>query len=178
MPPTSVRVGRFSAPLFVARLSLAFRSAELTDSAQAVAIAHGGLETGWGASAAARLGHNFWNLSAGPKWMGDVVPGPDKEPDGKGGWRKITQRWRAYGTDVDAVHGYLTFLRLNYPRSYTALLAGDPSAFVAGLRDDPETPKHERNYFTADPVRYAKDLLGCLRTVRSLLGLSPLPELA
>lgn len=104
-------------------------------------IAQAGVETAMGTKGTAVQGRNYWNMSAGPSWTGPVVLGQDKEPDGSGGWRTITQKWRAYASDEEAVLGFLTFLQMTrYKQAYQLLINGEPSAFVREL--------HRAGYYT------------------------------
>jgi hypothetical protein len=151
-------------------MALAFEPLPLTVEAADLAIAHGAHESGWGRGLAARLGHNMWNLTRLPSDPRPVIKGGDVEPDGHGGWRTITQRFRAYASDHEAAADYLAFLqRQRYAPAYAALLAGDVAAFVMHLHDDdPKTAQAEGGFFTADPVEYLRGMTACLRLVEHI----------
>ncbi len=124
---------------------------DLTDAAREVAgrivAAMAAHETGYGATVAWREGWNFSNLTAGSYWTGDVTPGPDTEPDGRGGWRNITQAFRRYPALPAAVSDY--FRALNWPAYRPArdlLMAGDLEGFARALA--------QGGWYTADPGEY------------------------
>lgn len=96
-------------------------------------------ESGWGKTRQAQKGFNLWNISAGRSWTGPVLPGSDTEyQPGTTEVKKITQRWRQYGSPAEAVADMLSFLSnspySNYRQAYQQLLSGDPSfASTLGL---------------------------------------------
>jgi hypothetical protein len=115
--------------------------------ARLILLGQAAYETEWGTTAAA-AGHNYWNLTAGASWKGAVIPGPDTEPDGQGGWKNITQAWRAYPDDnaaiSDLVDNWLTWRA--YAPARVALLEGDEPGYYAALSAG--------GYFTQDLATY------------------------
>lgn len=124
----------------------------LSMQARLLIVAHGAYESDWGRTKAAQQGFNFWNLSAG-SWTGPVIGGGDKEYDAAGNVKKIAQRWRQYGSAVEAVQDYKSFLNYRNYRPHNvwgSLTAGDPN-FIYGLRS-----QHEGGggFFTEPFARY------------------------
>lgn len=100
-------------------------------------------ESGWGkGTKQAQKVFNLWNITAGSAWLAankPVMDGNDTEyTPGQKDPKKITQKWRAYGSLVEAVQDLLSFLSnssfSNYRQAYQQLLAGDPTfASTLGL---------------------------------------------
>lgn len=137
----------------------------LPEASKWILLAQAAYETNWGATAAAG-GHNYWNLSAGSAWPGPIIPGPDTEPDGMGGWRNITQAWRAYPDDLTAIDdlfsNWLTWSR--YAPARRALLLGDRDGYLSALRAG--------GYFTQDLPTYQAGVAARLASARNLLSSS------
>lgn len=139
------------------------RGEELPAFGKWILLAQAAYETEWGKTAAAR-GHNYWNLSAGSSWKGEIIPGPDTEPDGKGGWRNITQAWRAYPSDQaaisDLVDNWLTWSR--YSAARAALFDGDLERYLTALRAG--------GYFTQDLPTYLAGVDARWSQAEALIG--------
>lgn len=139
------------------------RGEELPEGARWILLAQAAYETDWGKTAAAK-GHNYWNLSAGSSWKGEVIPGPDTEPDGNGGWRNITQAWRAYPSDqaaiADLVDNWLTWSRYSAARG--ALFSGELEPYLSALRAG--------GYFTQDLPTYVAGVDARWNQAEALIG--------
>lgn len=156
---------------FVKMMDAVLSALGLAPETRLIVMAHAGVETALGTAGTGPSGNNFWNITAGSYWTGNVVLGGDQEPDGQGGWKNITQKWRAYATPLDGAKDYLNFLSRStpvaaqYPASYADAwayaVAGDVSGFVYTLRD--------AGYFTADPAKYLSMMNGQIGLVQSLL---------
>lgn len=165
---------------FAVRWWRAFEGTELDKperrAGRALAVAHAAFESGFGKGTAARLGRNPWNLTRTASDTRPIILGGDTEPDGKGGWRKITQRFRSYSSDGEAARDYLAFLRESrrYKAAYAALLEGNVTAFPRLLRDDdPATAAIEGGYFTAPLAHYEAGLSSAYAAIRAAVaGLS------
>lgn len=160
---------------FTTALMAAMGGIDLLQPTKLIVIAHGAHESGWGKSRASSA-HNVWNLTRSKSDTRPIIAGGDQEPDGHGGWRPITQRFRAYGSDEEAVRDYLTFLRVNprYHAAHEALLLGWCSEFIRRIHDDdPTTAQVEGGFFTADLAGYQSGVAGCLATVRKVLAPAP-----
>lgn len=127
---------------FIKAMGAALKSMGFSNETILMIIAHAGVETAMGTRGEAVKGNNFWNISAGTKdkpssdWKGPVILGGDKEPDGKGGWVGIIQRWRAWPSLTEAVKGYMSFLkgsRYQAQGVWDKLMAGDARGFVTAL---------------------------------------------
>lgn len=134
----------------------------LPPSSKLILLAQAAYETGWGRTAAAS-GRNWFNLTAGSSWRGPIVPGPDTEPDGRGGWRNITQAWRAYAEDTGAVadlyDNWLTWPA--YQAAKRPLLMGDLAGYLAALRAG--------GYFTQDLTTYTTNVAAVRATAEKLI---------
>ena len=161
---------------FTTSLMEAMSGLDLREPSKHIVVAQGAHESGWGTGRASRFGFNHWNLTRIPSDTRPVIQGGDLEYDGKGGVKKITQRFRAYASDIEAVRDYLTFLRVNprYHAAHEALLLGWCSEFIRRLHDDDPTTAHiEGGFFTANLAGYQAGVAGCLATVRKLLAPAP-----
>lgn len=110
---------------------------KLSTAAKVLIVAHAAFESDWGKGTAAKLGFNYFNITAGPAWKGEVIKGPDTEYDKAGNVKNITQQFRKYPSDRAAIEDYLSFLSKQnggrYSKAYTALLAGKLEDFVREL---------------------------------------------
>jgi len=97
-------------------------------------------ESGWGKTKQAQKAYNLWNITAGTAWLNagkPVMDGTDTEyTPGSKDAKRITQKWRAYGSLEESVQDILSFLSnssfSNYRQAYQQLIAGDPT-FVSTL---------------------------------------------
>jgi flagellar protein FlgJ len=141
----------------------------IPEDAWPLVVAHAAYESGWG-SARAASGRNYFNLTAGSRWRGRIVQGPDLEYS-DGVVKRITQRFRAYDSDAEAVRDYLAFLSMpRYRPAREALVAGDALRFVQLLGPDRsrETPP-VGGYYTLPTARYAAEFAAVLEQVRAAL---------
>lgn len=125
-------------------------------------IAWAAFESNWGRTTGFRLANNPWNITAGSKWTGPVVPGPDTEYDNKGNVKNITQQWRKYNTIADAVGDMVTFLTVTnsqYLAARDLLFKGDTS-FTDSLAAG--------HYYTLPSGEYKAGVLSCLEDVKAL----------
>jgi hypothetical protein len=104
--------------------------------ARTLVTAWGALESGWGQTRQAKLGHNLWNVSKG-NWTGPTMAGNDTEyAPGSLTPRPITQQWRVYSSLDEALVDVLRLLStskyVNYRAAYSMLCAGD-AKFVSEL---------------------------------------------
>ncbi len=103
---------------------------------------HFALETGRGRSC---WNNNLGNVRRGT-WLGDTfdLPGADEEIDGK---RVVVGgEFRSFATLDEGARAYIEFLCERYPRAWSAVRAGDATAFVREL--------HDGHYFTAPLDEY------------------------
>jgi hypothetical protein len=106
----------------------------LKESSRFLVLALAGVETAFCTSGTASTVNNFGNVSAGWSWKGKTLDGPDTSPDGKGGWKGIVQKWRAYDTLADATRDWIELMKMpSYAHAWKALQAGDMDAFDPGL---------------------------------------------
>lgn len=161
---------------FVARLNRALLNFGLSKSTRAIIISQAIHESGDGTGAAAQAGSNFWNITAGSAWKGAITMGGDTycPGDGTSGCSPITQKFRKYPNDVEAVRDYLSFLKEQNPLdSYTASKlgrkTGEPRYAIAfqrlmsGNGDGFVTELRKAGYFTQDLPTY----LGTTRKIRA-----------
>lgn len=159
---------------FVLRIREAIAALEpgcVSEAAWPLIIAHAAYESGWGSSRAA-TGHNYWNLTAGSRWRGPVIPGPDLEYSSGGEVKRIMQRFRAYESPTEATRDYLEFLEMRrYQPAREALVAGDAEGFARLLGPDraAESPPIG-GYYTLPTERYMASYLAVLDQVRGLLA--------
>jgi hypothetical protein len=127
------------------------RTSKLLMIAQAIT------ESGWAKGRAALNANNWWNITSGSAWTGDVfvdvngdrsytasnckrVGRPMSFKDSKGrAYCKIDQKWRKYPTINDAVRDYWAFLGPNqnrgrYVTARGLLESGNVEGFVRELR--------------------------------------------
>lgn len=130
-----------------------------------IIVAHGAFESGWGTGTAAKLGHNYFNITSGPSWKSEVVLGPDTEYDKTGKVKDITQRFRKYPSDRAAVTDYLSFLSKQnggrYAKAYAALIAGKMEDFIRELSI--------AGYFTLPVAQYQDRMVKVADSVRRIL---------
>lgn len=109
---------------------------QLSRMTKLIIIAQAAHESGWGKGKAAKEGYNYWNITAGSSWKGDVIGGGDLECDAAGqNCKPITQKFRKYRSNVNAIEEYLKFLSGGrYKVAFDALMQGDIVAFVTQLR--------------------------------------------
>jgi len=98
-------------------------------------VAQAALETGWGKSEPRRAdgspSFNLFGIKAGRNWTGPVVEaGTTEYVDGVP--QRQVERFRAYGSYVEAFRDYADLLRSN-PRYAGVLGAQDASSFAQGL---------------------------------------------
>jgi hypothetical protein len=147
-------------------------TAEQRLEAARILAAQAALESGYGKTRAFREGFNFGNVSAGASWAGPVILGGDLEYSVGGEVKRITQRWRKYGSLAEAVSDF--FLLLSWSRyrpARAALFAGDAAAYAARLRnDDPSTATIEGGYYTAPLAEYQAGLSSALTASRKAVA--------
>jgi len=147
----------------------------------AAIIAQAAYESGWGFTPQAIQGCNYWNLSAGSVEHGrasswpeprPVMTGMDKEPDGKGGWKPVTQLWRVYDHPVGAAEDFLR--TLSWPRyqpARDALMVGQGERFIDLLGPD---RSHQSppvgGWYTLPTARYLARWSACLAEVQAQIG--------
>lgn len=154
------------AAAFVLRLWPATGELGLYPPSRQIIVAQGGYESGWGRADASRLGHNHWNLTRIPADHRPVIVGPDTDANG----HPITQRFRAYTSDREAVADYLEFIaapryssgRFPDRSALEALRAADVAQFVILLK--------EGGFFAAKLSDYTAGMAAALATVRSTLA--------
>lgn len=153
---------------FIAQLRMAM-SVELTTIgrlSRQLIVSHWAFESGWGNGAAFRKGWNGANITAGSKWRGATweQPNADDEFAADGTVKRITQKWRVYGSLNEAVRDYWSFL--GSPAYLPARDAAertnglDSDAFAAALRAG--------GYFTAPLAKYQNGLRATLAEVSKL----------
>lgn len=69
------------------------------------------LESGWGKSSLAVLGHNHWGVKAGTSWAGDTLLLDTSEEEG-GQTVQIKDRFRKYASDEAGAEDYFTLMDL------------------------------------------------------------------
>lgn len=156
------------------RLYLAIVNAnlpDLSDASKRMILAHAALETGYPPyrSGSAANCNNLFNITTGTQWLKDGKPfctGGDvtySNPLPDGSPRPITQKWRAYMNLEEALEDYWKFLgsRASLLRARDALVAGDPAAFAARLR--------EAGYYDAPLSGYIAGVTSGMRYVQKLL---------
>lgn len=137
---------------------------QLPSSGRALCVAWAGFETNWGTTTGYTKGRNAFNITAGSRWRGETVPGPDTEYNAAGDVTRITQQWRAYQSLSASVADMLAFISEGrFGAARQKLAAGDPS-FSDELYDG--------KYFTLPPDIYRAGVLKAL----AKLDPSLLPE--
>jgi hypothetical protein len=150
------------------------RASKLMIMAQAIT------ESGWNIGRAAKNANNWWNVTAGSSWGGEVwvdVNGdksytvencrrlnrPMSYEDSKGRkYCKIDQTWRKYATINDAVKDYWALLSwTKYAAAKQALVAGDTETFVSELR--------KAGYYDAPLEDYRSLVFGILGSIDKYL---------
>ncbi len=119
-------------------------------------------EGSWGAAKASQNGFNYWNLTAGTSWKGPVLLAPDLEYNGA--VRKITQRFRRYGSDREAAVDFLRFIGpgTRYSSAWDSLVKGDTMDYLAKLR--------EAGFYTQPLDKYQAAVKNAIQTVVQYLG--------
>ena len=146
-----------------------------------IIVAQAITESGWTGGKAAKVGFNYWNITAGPSWTGEVfvdVNGdrsytssdcarqgkPMNESDKHGTFCRIDQRWRKYPSLDAAILDFWNFLgNKRYTGAQQALLDGSIQQYVDILA--------QGNYF--DPkVRdtYLANVTSLTKSVKKRLG--------
>lgn len=148
---------------FIRKLWNALSAFGLSNYAKAALIGQAAYESGWGKGTGAVYGHNYWNVTAGPAWKGPTVQGGDTECDPYTGLIcvPITQQWRKYASDEEAIRDFLSFIRDQnggrYRSAYNHLMAGDAYNYILELG--------ARGYFTANADNYADAVASIQQTV-------------
>ncbi len=131
-------------------------------------------EASWGLARAARRAFNYWNLTAGTRWKGPVLLGPDTEfatvddpstpVDETKVPKNITQLFRVYKNDDEAAIDMLRFIGpdTRYAEAWDALVAGNAMLYAAKLR--------EHGFYTQPLPLYQKGLQDAIKTVVQYLG--------
>lgn len=121
-------------------------------------------EASWGVAKASREAFNYWNLTAGSKWRGPVLPGKDLEYDKAGNVKTITQAFRKYRSDDEAIKDMLSFIGpgSRYSEAWEALQKGNAMTYLAKL--------HEKGFFTQPLPIYQKATMAAIQQVVSILG--------
>jgi flagellum-specific peptidoglycan hydrolase FlgJ len=142
----------------------------LSTNGKLILIAQAVLESGWqGTGTAAKYARNYWNVSAGSQWKGPTIGGGDTECDSAGqNCVKITQRWRQYGSDGEAVRDMISFLTDQnggrYLMAYYMLQSGDAVGYARELR--------AAGYYTAALDLYTNNVVGSIPTIKSYVGVA------
>ena len=123
----------------------------LSGEARRIILAHLALESGYGTARAAKMGHNFGNLTAGPAWKGSKWSDIGGDVDASG--KRITQEWRAYPSPDDFLADYWSFLGPaanggRYVLARNAIERGDLKGAAIAL--------HDAGYYELNPVEYAR----------------------
>ncbi len=145
--------------------SMSLNRPEIGTAQKTILIGQAVHEASWGLARAARRAFNYWNLTAGTKWKGPVLPGADLEYDASGKIvKKITQSFRVYGNDDEAAIDMLRFIGpdTRYAEAWDALVAGDAMLYAAKLR--------EHGFYTQPLPLYQKGLQDAIKTVVQILG--------
>lgn len=102
-------------------------SSIVNPKARMAVIAQMALEKGWKTPA----DYNFGNITTGGAWRGPSVVRGDTDAYG----RKITQKFRMYGSPKEFMDDYLTLLKNQYPEAYNELHSDDFNVdrFTTGL---------------------------------------------
>ncbi len=121
-------------------------------------------EASWGAARASREAFNYWNLTAGSKWKGPTIEGPDTEYDAAGNVKKIVQSFRRYKSDDEAAIDMLRFIGpdTRYSKAWEALIAGNAMLYAEELR--------KAGFFTQPLPKYQEGMRKAIQTVVQYLG--------
>lgn len=145
---------------------LAAIGTQIPNAGQLLTVAWAAFESDWGRTTGFLKANNPFNITAGSKWSGDTVPGPDTEYDAQGKIKNITQAWRKYNNISDAVGDMVTFLTISNTSNKEGrdlLFSGDIS-FVQKL--------YAGHYFTLPPDKYQAGVENTLSDVQRLQGVS------
>jgi hypothetical protein len=132
---------------------------------QTILISQAGHESGFGKGAAAKAGHNFWNLTAGSKWTGPVFNGKDTEYRTETSTPiNITQKFRVYDSDDAAIADMLRFIGpgTRYAKAWAALVAGQRDQYLAELRS--------AGFYTQPLADYTKGVASLMPAVVSAMA--------
>jgi flagellum-specific peptidoglycan hydrolase FlgJ len=154
---------------FVTRLWAALEHTALSSVSKAIVIAHAAFESAWGAATATKYGHNYFNITAGSTWKGPIIEGKDLEfNDARTTSKVITQRFRKYADDKEAVTDYLVFLQRLYPEAYRDLIVGDMKGFIKALAGDKKAGG-QLDYYTLPEDQYQARMSSVMALVRKEL---------
>lgn len=133
---------------------------EIGTAQKTILVAQAVHESGWGIAKAAKHAFNYWNLTAGSRWKGPVLLGPDTEYDAAGKVKRIEQKFRVYRSDEESAIDMLKFIGpgTRYAKAWTELLKGDAMAYVKEL--------YAAGYFTQPLPLYQE---GMRKTVQSVI---------
>lgn len=151
---------------FIRRLwaSLSRVSPSLGTMQKTILIGQAIHEASWGAAKASREAFNYWNLTAGSTWKGPILPGKDLEYDKAGNVKTITQAFRKYRNDDEAIRDMLAFIgpKSRYAEAWAALQKGDAMTYLAKL--------YEKGFFTQPLPVYQEATKKAIQQVVSTLG--------
>ena len=89
------------------------------------------LESGWGKSSLAVIGHNYWGIKAGTSWIGDtLLLDTSEEEDGQ--TIQIKDRFRKYASDEAGAEDYFTLIDL--PRYAAVKSAKSAREYLTAIR--------------------------------------------
>jgi flagellum-specific peptidoglycan hydrolase FlgJ len=146
---------------FFARLWTATYDVGLATVPRIILIAQAAHESGWGSARTAKLARNYWNVTAGIAWKGPVLSSGDLECKNSS-CKPITQRFRVYTSDREAVLDIIRFLRTpRYSNAYARLIAGDTEGYLSELR--------KAGYFTAPLETYTRAINGIIPSLVKLV---------
>ncbi len=150
---------------FTKRLRASLAPFGLSEATNQIIIAQAAHESGWGKAPAAKVGFNYWNITAGSAWKGPVTDSGDPECDSEGkNCKPIKQKFRKYRNDREAITDFLSFLSTQnggrYRTAYAALLAGDATAYATELR--------KAGYYTASVDSYVAGTNALVRMIQSV----------
>ena len=89
------------------------------------------LESGWGKSSLAVLGHNYWGIKAGTSWTGDTLT-LDTSEEESGHIFQIKGHFRKYPSDEAGAEDYFTLMDL--PRYATVKSAKSAQEYLTAIR--------------------------------------------
>lgn len=151
---------------FIRRLwaSLSRVSPSLGTMQKTILIGQAIHEASWGAAKASREAFNYWNITAGPSWKGPILSGKDLEYDKAGNVKTITQAFRKYKSDDEAIRDMLSFIgpKSRYSEAWDALQKGNAMTYLEKLR--------EKGFFTQPLPVYQKATMTAIQQVISTLG--------
>lgn len=123
-------------------------------------IAWAAFESDWGRATGYVKANNPFNITAGSKWTGPTVPGPDTEYDANGKVTNISQQWRSYPSLSDGIAGMIAFLsggNSHYSQGLSLLRQGD-MGFVDAIRAG--------GYFTFPLDKYKSNVQSILSQIQ------------